>query len=188
MCATSTARVVVTLFICETVKHGPGPFSTVIVRGKWTPVHFSRWGSIFDSGKWTGGPFTTGVHLQSHTGITVRSRIVWECHFADGGRPINKETRGYETARKWEKGRPQLRREECVKRDVRKAEQHDKWREKAVDWENWKCITTGKTHLQTISCHQLHGNALTFYLKNLVDTKIFIIFLMCLPDECKNHS
>ena len=48
-----------------------GPFSTVVVRGKWTSVHLSQWGSIFHSGKWTGGPFTTGVRLQSHTGLSI---------------------------------------------------------------------------------------------------------------------
>ena len=41
------------------------------------------------------------------------------------------------------RGTPQLRWEDCVKRDVRKAEEEDKWREKAVDRERWKGITAG---------------------------------------------
>ena len=36
------------------------PFSTVVVRGKWITVHFSRWGSIFHTGKWPGGSIYHG--------------------------------------------------------------------------------------------------------------------------------
>ena len=43
----------------------------------------------------------------------------------DGGGPTTKEIRGDETARPWEKVRPQLRWEDCTKRDVRKAK--EKW-------------------------------------------------------------
>ena len=34
--------------------------------------------------------------------------------------------------------RPQLRWEDCVKRDVRKTKDNKKWKEKATDREQWK--------------------------------------------------
>ena len=37
-----------------------------------------------------------------------------------------------------ERGRPQLRWEDCVERDLRKAEEEEKWREKANNGEQWK--------------------------------------------------
>ena len=37
--------------------------------------------------------------------------------------------------------RPQLRWEDCVKRDLRKAEEEEKWREKANNRDQWKQIT-----------------------------------------------
>ena len=37
--------------------------------------------------------------------------------------------------------RPQLRWEDCIKKDVRKAKEADKWREKAVSREKWKGLT-----------------------------------------------
>ena len=46
-----------------------------------------------------------------------------------------RESRGDETAR------PQLRREDCVRRGVRKAEEGDKGRGKAASREEWKGIT-----------------------------------------------
>ena len=36
------------------------------------------------------------------------------------------------------RGRPQLRWEDCVKRDLRKAEEEEKWREKANNGDKWK--------------------------------------------------
>ncbi|KAI0229672.1 Carboxypeptidase B [Lamellibrachia satsuma] len=41
-------------------------------------------------------------------------------------------------------GRPQLGREDCVKKDVRKTYQDNKRKEKAADREQWKGITAGK--------------------------------------------
>ena len=41
------------------------------------------------------------------------------------------------------RGRLHLRWEDCLKRDVRKAEEDDKWREKAVNREKWE-MTTAK--------------------------------------------
>ncbi len=38
-------------------------------------------------------------------------------------------------------GRPQLRREDCVKRDLRKAEEEEKWGEKDNNRDQWKQIT-----------------------------------------------
>ena len=39
--------------------------------------------------------------------------------------------------------RPQLQWEDCGKRDIRKAEEIDKWREKATVREKWKEIKAG---------------------------------------------
>ena len=36
------------------------------------------------------------------------------------------------------RGRPQLRWEDCLKRDLRKAEEEEKWSEKANNREQWK--------------------------------------------------
>ena len=38
-------------------------------------------------------------------------------------------------------GRPQLRWEDCLKRDLGKAEEEDKWGEKASNRERWKKLT-----------------------------------------------
>ena len=43
------------------------PFSTVVLRGKWTSI-FHGGGLYFTLENGPGGPFTTGVHLQSHNG------------------------------------------------------------------------------------------------------------------------
>ena len=50
------------------------------------------------------------------------------------------ETRKQEGCRKL--GRPHLRWKECVKRDLRKAEEEEKWRENANNRDEWKEITT----------------------------------------------
>ena len=42
-------------------------------------------------------------------------------------------------------------REDCVKRDVKKAEKGDKWREKAADRETWKGITAGAVERELAS-------------------------------------
>ena len=46
-----------------------------------------------------------------------------------------------ERSEKGRGGRPQLRWEDCVKRDLRKAGEEEKWREKANNREQWKLIT-----------------------------------------------
>ena len=53
--------------------------------------------------------------------------------------PKKAETKQQEGSRK--RGRPQLRWEDCVKRDLRKEEEEDKWREKANNRDQWKQIT-----------------------------------------------
>ena len=53
--------------------------------------------------------------------------------------PKRSETKKQEGCRK--RGRRQLRREDCVKRDLSKAEEEEKWREKANNREHWKLIT-----------------------------------------------
>ena len=39
------------------------------------------------------------------------------------------------------RGRPQLRWEKCVNRALRKAEEEEKWREKANNRDQWKQVT-----------------------------------------------
>ena len=63
-------------------------------------------------------------------GVGVEEEDVGRSLGVDGGGLTTKEGRGNETARPLE--RPQLRWEECVKRDVRKAEEDDKWRAKTA--------------------------------------------------------
>ena len=53
--------------------------------------------------------------------------------------PKRADTKKQEGCRK--RGRPQLRWEECGKRDLRKAEEEEKWREKANNSDRWKQIT-----------------------------------------------
>ena len=53
--------------------------------------------------------------------------------------PERYETRKQGHCRK--QGGPQLRWEDCVKRDLRKAEEEEKWREKANNRDQWKQIT-----------------------------------------------
>ena len=53
--------------------------------------------------------------------------------------PKRAETKRQEGSRK--QGRPQLRWEDCVNRDLRKAKEEEKWREKANNRDRWKLIT-----------------------------------------------
>ena len=58
--------------------------------------------------------------------------------------PKRSETIKHDGCRK--RGRPQLRWEDCVKRDLRKAEEEEKWREKANNRDQWKRITKVAVH------------------------------------------
>ena len=58
--------------------------------------------------------------------------------------PKRSETMKHDGCRK--RGRPQLRWEDCVKRDLRKAEEEEKWREKANNRDQWKRITKVAVH------------------------------------------
>ena len=53
--------------------------------------------------------------------------------------PKRAETKKQEGSRK--RGRPQQRWENCVERDLRKAQEEEKWREKANNRNQWKQIT-----------------------------------------------
>ena len=53
--------------------------------------------------------------------------------------PKRSEIKKQECFRK--RGRPQLRWEDCVKIDLRKAKEEEKWREKANSRDQWKPIT-----------------------------------------------
>ena len=68
----------------------------------------------------------------------------WAGHMVrmkDDKLPKRAETTKQEGCRK--RGRPQLRREDCVKRDLRKAEGEEKWREKANNRDQWEKDTSG---------------------------------------------
>ena len=72
----------------------------------------------------------------------VKSRMKWAGHMVrmkDDKLPKRAETKKQEGSRK--RGRPQLRWEDCVKRDLRKAGEEDKWRETANNRDQWKQIT-----------------------------------------------
>ena len=75
-------------------------------------------------------------------GNIVKSRIKWAGHMVrmkDERLPKRSETKKQEGCRK--RGRPQLRWEDCVTRDMRKAEEDQKLREKANNSDQWKQIT-----------------------------------------------
>ena len=75
-------------------------------------------------------------------GKIVKSRMKWAgrmVRMKDDKLPKRSETKKQEGFRKRE--RPQLRWEDCVKRDLRKAEEEEKWREKANHRDQWKQIT-----------------------------------------------
>ena len=49
------------------------------------------------------------------------------------------------------RGRPQLRWEDCEKRDLGKAEEEEKWREKANNRDQWNQITKAAEEKQQIT-------------------------------------
>ena len=64
-------------------------------------------------------------------GKIAKSRMKWAGHMVrmkDDNLPKRAEIKKQEGSRK--RGRPELRWDDCVKRDLRKAEEEDKWREK----------------------------------------------------------
>ena len=77
----------------------------------------------------------------SIVGKIVKSWIKWAGHMVrmkDDKLLKRSETKKQEGFRK--RGRPQLRWKDCVKRDLRKAEEEEKWREKANNRDQWKQI------------------------------------------------
>ena len=92
--------------------------------------------------------FCAHTHKHTHTTAAklvvriVKSRMKWAGHMVrmnDDKLPKRVETKRQEGSRK--RGRPQLRWEDCVKRDLRKAKEEEKWREKANNRDRWKLIT-----------------------------------------------
>ena len=76
-------------------------------------------------------------------GKIVKSRIKLAGHMVrmkDVRLPKRTETKKQEGCRK--RRRRQLRWEDCVKRDLRKAEEEEKWREKANNIDQWKKLQT----------------------------------------------
>ena len=72
-------------------------------------------------------------------GKIVKSRVKWAGHIVrmkDDKLPKRDETKKQEGSRKRE--RPQLRWDDCVKRDLRKAEEEEQWRENANNRDQWK--------------------------------------------------
>ena len=70
-------------------------------------------------------------------GKMVKRRIKWAGHMVrmkDERLPKRSETKKQESCGKRE--RPQLRWEDCVKRDLRKAEEEEKWRERPATGSN----------------------------------------------------
>ena len=75
-------------------------------------------------------------------GKIVKNRIKWAgrmVRMKDDKLRKRSETKKQEGSRK--RGRPELRWEECVKRYLRKAEEEEKWTEKANNRDQWKQIT-----------------------------------------------
>ncbi len=76
-------------------------------------------------------------------GKIVKSRMKWAgdmVRMKDERLPRRCETKRQEGCRR--RGRPQLRWEDCVKRDLRKAVEEEKWREKkANNRDQWNQIT-----------------------------------------------
>ena len=80
-------------------------------------------------------------------GKIVKSRMKWAGHMVrmkDEKLPKISETMKHDGCRK--RRRPPLRWEDCVKRDMRKAEEEEKWREKANNRDQWKRITKVAVH------------------------------------------
>ena len=75
-------------------------------------------------------------------GKIVKSRMKWAGHMVrmkDERLPKRSETKTQEGCRK--RGRRQLRWEDCVKRDLRKAEEEENGKENANYRDQWKQIT-----------------------------------------------
>ena len=77
--------------------------------------------------------------IMKWAGHTRDYRKDHEMGWTHEGLPKRSETKKQEGCRK--RGRPQLRWGDCVKRDLRKAEEEEKWREKANSRDQWKTIT-----------------------------------------------
>ena len=78
-----------------------------------------------------------------YIGKTVKRRMKW-AGMKDDKLPKSAETKKQEGSRK--RGRPQLRWENCVKRDQKKAEEEEKWRERANNRDQWKQIPKVAIH------------------------------------------
>ena len=80
-------------------------------------------------------------------GKIVKSRMKWAGHMVrmkDEKLPKRSEKMKHDGCRK--RGLPQLRWEDCAMRDLRKAEEEEKWREKANNRDRWKRITKVAVH------------------------------------------
>ena len=80
-------------------------------------------------------------------GKIVKSRIKWAGHIIkmkDERSPKRSDTKKQEGCRK--RGRPHIRWEDCVKRDLRKAEEEEKWRENGNNMDQCKQLTKVAVH------------------------------------------
>ena len=70
-------------------------------------------------------PLGSSDHNQLHFNINIKSDKI----------------KVKQSRRDFRRGRPHLRWEDCIKRDLRKAKEEEKWREKANNRDRWKLIT-----------------------------------------------
>ena len=64
--------------------------------------------------------------------------FLWHIHF---GSSFRRERQSFETGGRRRRGRPRLRWEDCVKRDVKKAGEEEDWKKKTRDRGGWKSLS-----------------------------------------------
>ena len=75
----------------------------------------------------------------SLTGRLVRSRIRWAGHLVSmDASKLAKRAEVEKHQGRWKMGRPHMRWEDCVRRDMRRSGEDERWREGAADRKLWK--------------------------------------------------
>ena len=77
--------------------------------------------------------------MQPNRKIVVRSRVRWAGHLVriDASKLAKRAEVEKHLGRR-KRGRPQLRWEDCVRRDMRRSGEDERWREGAADRKLWK--------------------------------------------------